>query len=184
MVGRPIVWLLLGIGLLACGAKEGARGVAPRAANEPLSLFLEPRSAGWFVAVNDSVQVAIFEILPTIGAGMVYPSSPSKADWLEPGSHTLLTRGGVIRRHRAAYLDRASGPLGGPPMAAVVRGTRPVVIGIACACELQLDDLGQPGGPREILGPFAGLNAEEAVPEILASVLPADGDPEWVMARR
>jgi hypothetical protein len=92
----------------------------------------------------------------------------------------------VIRRHRAAYLDRASGPLGGQPMAAVIRGTRGMVIGIACACELRLDELGTPDGPRRLLGPFAGLTSEEAIPKILASVLPENPGTEgadWVMAR-
>jgi hypothetical protein len=180
---RNPVWVLLAV-VAGCasstgGAGGGAEGRSPGA---PLRILLEPRQGGWTVDVNDDVQVAIFEILPSIGAGMAYPTSVSRATRLEPGRHALKTGTGILRRHRRNYLERVSGPLGGPPLPSVTATSRPLAVAVACACELDLSAVARPDGLRKLVGPFASLSAPRAVPAILESILP-DGQPEYATVR-
>ena len=65
-------------------------------------------------------------------------------------------------------MDEASGPT--------------VVVGVACECELRLDDLSKPDGPRIVLESFNRLDPLFAAQALTAAVLPSS-DVSWTTAR-
>ena len=92
--------------------------------------------------------------------------------------------GRVILRHRAAYLSpRGTGGLVGNRNLELNQANAPItVVAIACECTLALDQLAEPGGPEEVLGPFAGLNTPAAVAGLVEAIIPSP-DANWVSTR-
>jgi hypothetical protein len=137
------------------------------------------------VHTNRPVSVALFEILPNRGVGLLYPDPARDDGRLLAGTTRLATATGrVILRHRSAYLSpRGTGGLVGNRNLDLNQENAPItVVAIACDCTLRLDELAQPGGPSDVLGPFAGLNTPGAVAGLVEAILPSP-DVEWISTR-
>ena len=179
------------VGILVCGIVGCASGgptydpADPAPEGAPLTLQIEPDHNGWAVHTNRPVSVALFEILPNRGVGLLYPDPSREEGRLGAGVTWLVTgTGSVILRHRAAYLGpRGTGGLAGNQNHRVNETNAPItVVAFACECTLNLDTLAEPGGPREVLGVFAGLNVPAAVAGLQKEILPSTGV-NWISAR-
>lgn len=151
----------------------------------PLRIRIEPDHNGWAVHLNRPASVALFEILPNRGVGLLYPDPSAGEDRLGSGVTWLVTgTGSVILRHRAAYLSpRGTGGLVGNQNQRLNEANAPItVVAFACECDLNLETLAKPGGPREVLGVFAGMNVPAAVAGLQKEILPP-GDVNWVSDR-
>jgi len=183
------VWIIPAL-LLAGSAGCASGGPSyepadPDPEGAPLSLRIEPDHNGWAIHTNRPVSVALFEILPNRGVGLLYPDPARDAGRIGAGVTWLVTgTGSVILRHRAAYLSpRGTGGLVGNQNQRVNEANAPItVVAFACECTLNLDTLAEPGGPREVLGVFAGMNVPAAVEGLRKEILPS-GDVNWISAR-
>lgn len=183
---RPVVLGALAAGVLGCASGGPTYAPAePDPEGAPLTLLIEPAHSGWAVHTNRPVSVALFEILPNRGVGLLYPDPNREEGRLGAGVTWLVTgTGSVILRHRAAYLSpRGTGGLVGNQNQQVNETNAPItVVAFACECTLNLDTLAEPGGPREVLGVFAGMNVPTAVAGLQKEILPST-DVNWISTR-
>ncbi len=176
------------VALAVVGCAGGSSGAADPSAASPsadFSIQIEPLSSGWVVHTSRPASMAMFEIVPGRGAGLLYPDPGRDDGHLDAGSNRVVTEiGSVIARHRASYLSqRGGGGLVGSSNVDLYEANDPtVVVAIACECELDVSQLAQPDGPSEVLGHFASVNSRTAVDRLVRAVLPS-GDVRWVMDR-
>jgi hypothetical protein len=176
------------IALLAGACASGGPAYQPAEPDPegaPLHLRIEPDHNEWAVHTNRPVSVALFEIVPNRGVGLLYPDPSREEGRIGAGVTWLVTEtGSVILRHRAAYLSpTGTGGLAGNQNQRVHEANAPItVVAFACECTLNLDTLAEPGGPREVLGVFAGLNVPTAVAGLKQEILPST-DVNWISAR-
>lgn len=170
------------IGVLGCASSGPAYVPAePAPEGARLTLVIEPDHNGWVVHTNRPVSVALFEVLPNRGVGLLYPDPSREEGELGAGVTRLDTgAGGLILRHRAAYLDPlGTGGLVGNQNLRLSEANAPItVVAFACECSLRLDALAEPGGPRELLSSFSGLNVPTALAELREVILPSP-DVNW-----
>ena len=129
--------------------------------------------------------VAFFEIWPNRGVGLLFPDPAREDGRLQAGVTRLATETGpVLLRHRAAYLSpRGTGGLVGNSNLRLNQENAPItVVAIACECTLTLNKVAQPGGPQDVLGPFAGLNTPTAVAGLVEAIVPSP-DENWISTR-
>jgi hypothetical protein len=169
----------LAVGLSACGSSGVAHTDAPAPEGADLGITLERVPSGWMVHTTRPASVALVEIVPNRGAGLLFPDPLTGEGRLEAGTTRIVTKmGRVIGRHREAYLNEA-GTVGmwGRDRRAIedlyASNAPPTVVAIACECALRLDALASPSGPSELLGPFASISAGSATQRLVAAVLPA-----------
>lgn len=168
------------LALVGCGSPRSVPPVAVAPSSDELSITIERVPAGWLIHTNRRASVAMFEILPNRGVGLLFPDAAEAESWVEAGSTRITTHAGgvVIGRHRAAYLP-VPGTVGlwGRDREAVedlYEGNTPrTVVAIACECTLRLSDLAEGDGPSRLLGPFAAVTAGSATPRLISAVLPS-----------
>jgi hypothetical protein len=178
-----VLALLGGVGCASSGLVHIPEEAAPDGVT--LSLDIEPYHNGWQIHTNKAVSVALFEIYPNRGVGLLFPDPAKGEGEIGAGITRVQTgTGRIILRHRAAYLSpRGTGGLVGNRNLTLNQENAPItVVAIACECALDLEDLAEPSGPRDILGPFAGMNVPSASTKLLETVLPSPEE-NWVSTR-
>lgn len=174
------------LGVFAC-ASSGLVHIPEEAAPDgvTLSLEIEPYHNGWQIHTNKAVSVALFEIYPNRGVGLLFPDPAKGEGEIGAGITRVLTgTGRIILRHRAAYLSpRGTGGLVGNRNQALNEQNAPItVVAFACECDLNLEELAAPGAPEDVVGPFAGMNVPSAASKLLEAILPSP-DESWVSTR-
>ncbi len=177
-------------GMLAVVMALGCASSVPAPADTPttprdLSIRIEPLTSGWVVHTNRPASVALFEIVPNRGAGLLFPDPAHQDGHLGAGSTRIVTEiGTVIRRHRSAYVpQRGGGGLVGSQNLDLFEANTPrVVVAVACECSLNLADLALPDGPAKVLGSFAAIDAQSAATRLIQAVLPS-GDVTYALDR-
>lgn len=188
------------IGALGCASPPPAyvpEDPAPPGTN--LAMEIQVIKGDWIVRVNRPAAVALFEIVPNQGVGLVYPEPSVESGNLDPGSTTvrvvdrrllLLHRtrylqpwnaGGIIRPRRTVVEEDPGDQMRRGTVVDQATGPR-VIVGIACECEMDLEAVIPPDGPRTLVGPFNGLNPHYAAETLVAAILPSM-DVSWTMAR-
>lgn len=179
-----VVTLLLATASCSSRGRETVPDV-PAPVGSALSLDIQLVQDDWVVRVNRPAMVALFEIVPNRGAGLLFPEPGREDGKLAPGSTRVFAaerrlilaqrtrylrpwNAGGLDHYRSTVVDQATGPT--------------VVIGIACECQLRLDALSQPDGPREVLGTFNRLDPQFAARDLAEAVLPSEGV-NWTTAR-
>lgn len=158
-----------------CASSAAAPGDTTAVPAE-LRVQIEPLTSGWLVHTSRPASVALFEIVPNRGAGLLFPDPARDDGHMDAGSRRIVTEiGSVIRRHRAAYLtQRGGGGLVGSQNLELFESNTPrVVVAVACECSLNLTDVARPNGPSEVLGPFVTIDAQTAATKLVQAVLPS-----------
>jgi len=157
----------------------------PAPAAVALAMEIEMIQDDCTVRVNRPAQVALFEIVPGQGAGLLFPD-PSREEGKVNAGTTRVFAGErrLILQHRNRYLQPwNAGGLVGRRSTVVDQATGPtVIVAVACECDLKLDALLAPDGPRTVLESFNRLDPLFAAEALTEAVLPSP-DVSWVMAR-
>ena len=167
----PVVATAMVVG---CASSASESMDSPAAAASELTVSIEPHSNGWFVHTSRAASIAVFEIVPNRGVGLVYPDPSREDGQVSAGSTRITETGAVIRRHRAAYLSPVgTGSLDAAQISSARNstGAREVVV-IACECSLDLEQLSTTRGPAEVVGSFASVDAPSAGARLIRAVLP------------
>ena len=173
MARRLVVALLVGAMGCASASQEPNDGPAPP--GDGLNVEVEALMSGWVVHTNRPASVALFEIVPNRGAGLLYPDPNKDREGVVDGSLRVTGTGGVILRHRSAYAAKVGGGglVGSQNLDLMAANTPTLVFAVACECDLNLAGLERPDGPVDLLGPFASLDAQTAARKLVEAVLPS-----------
>lgn len=181
---RRLAALLLPVAALSACATTGAPTPAVPEARvaraEPLRVRALDQRDGLWVRLNRPAYTAIFQIVPGEGVALISPDFGERS-LLQPGSNRILpayfsSRSGRFWRYddfQARRYSFASSALTiGPRHLMVVASERPLVLGRFS---------GAPGLLRRVLGTarYTSQNSQRVMDDVLAAVVPAQGDDSW-----
>lgn len=137
----------------------------------PLRARLFDDATGLSVQLNHTAHVAIFEIVPGRGVGLMYPSSYGDRPYVQAGYNRMYT--GSVRPYTWYYHD--------DPVAYRQDGPRYYLL-VASRRPLYIDRYrNAPGQLRRDLGlhRFATFNSGPLMDELVSAVLPPQPDGDW-----
>lgn len=164
---RPLAVLAVSLLLAACAGRAGPpSGASPE--SRPLHARILPGHDGLAFSLNRPAHVAVFEVVPGRGVGLVYPSYPAQDEMLSSGFHRPLLSGSQFRW---AYLSTPVSP-NQPRYLYLVASERPLDIDAF---------VHSPTALRSTLGVrrFAAWDPYALLDELDALVVPASLPADW-----
>lgn len=164
---RPLAVLAVSLLLAACAGRAGPpSGTSP--GSRPLHARILPGHDGLAFSLNRPAHVAVFEVVPGRGVGLVYPSYPAQGEMLSSGFHRPLLSGSQFRW---AYLSTPVSP----------NQSRYLYL-VASERPLDIDAfVHSPTALRSTLGVrrFAAWNPHALLDELDSLVVPASLPGDW-----
>lgn len=141
----------------------------------PLDARIVPGGGFFGVRLSDDAHVAIFEIVPGRGVGLLYPSYDSERGLFRAGHSNIHI--GAPRYYDWYFANSATSPYG--------RVTSEPRFFFMVASRRPLQNIGRfqrsPGALRSLLGlsSYASLNTNTVMNDLVSAVVPAQPDEDW-----
>ncbi|HYJ79904.1 MAG TPA: hypothetical protein VEW03_09905 [Longimicrobiaceae bacterium] len=177
---RRIALLLVPLALAACAGPYASRGPGGRyergdrwydAADAPLTARLMESGSRLAVQLNRPAHIAIFEIVPMQGVGLMYPAYQSETNYLSSGSSTVYMRG---TRYYDSYFSArpARYTRNEPRYYFLVASSRPLRVS-----RFQRS----PGALRSVLGlsAYTALDHRTVMNDLVDVIVPQQHDDDW-----
>lgn len=164
----------------ACADPPPADRPSPgaEASAEPLSAELLPPERGRFgLRLNREPHVALFEVVPDRGMGLVHPGSAEVERTRPAGTSSVPIRRTQLRKHRDWYRPESPGPLNQPaPESLKSQG---MLFLVASERPLDLSAVDEAGEIRRSIADDAARNPYGAMEQLVDLILPRRDDVSW-----
>ena len=142
------------------------------AADVPLAARIDRVGYGLGVRLNRPAYVAMFEILPGQGVGLLYPAYSAEQAYFPSGFTTLPSHG--VRRYDSYFTGGISRYTRGEPRFYFLVASRQPLRSIA---RFQRSD----GAIRSVLGlsAYSTFNYRQVMDDLVQAVVPYQGDEDW-----